>query len=392
MALVINREKCTGCEVCVSVCPFSAIEVVGGIAQEGEGCTACGTCVEKCPFEALSLPENSQARSKAFRDQGVWVFAEQHEGKLAEVSLEILGEGRRLADTLGVELAAVLPGYGIDSLALELFAYGADKVYVAEDKALEHYTTEAHVQVLTNIVQKERPEIMLVGVTTTGRDLAPRLAARLHTGLTADCTGLEIDKEERLILQTRPAFGGNLMATIVCPEGRPQMSTVRPGVMKKAEIDPTRSGQVIKVKPEIAKENLKKVFRKLVPAVKKDIRLEEAEVVVSGGRGVGGVEGFQLLGCLAAKLGGELGGSRIAVENGWVPQESQLGQTGKTVRPRVYIACGISGAIQHVAGIKDSDYIIAINKDPDAPIFKVADLGIVADWREVVTQLLEVAV
>jgi electron transfer flavoprotein alpha subunit len=388
MILIIEPKLCSGCEVCTVVCPFTAIKVIDGIAKEDDGCSGCGACIEHCPTGAIKMAENGAAAVKAQVPRGVWVYAEQFRGVLARVSLELLGEGRHLADTLDVELAAVLVGADVADLARELIACGADKVYLLQDRALEHYNTEVYSRVLHDLARNEQPEIILIGATTTGRDLAPRLAAQLRAGLTADCTRLDIDLEERLLLQTRPAFGGNLMATIICPKSWPQMATVRPGVMKALQADYTRQGQIIRIKPQVNLSDRKKVFRALFPALHKHVRLEEADIIVSGGRGIGGPEGFKLLSRLAGELGGEVGGSRIAVEQGWIPQENQVGQTGKTVRPKLYLACGISGAIQHVAGMKGSDYIIAINKDPQAPIFGVADLGIVADYKEVVTSWL----
>ncbi|MBS3975284.1 MAG: electron transfer flavoprotein subunit alpha [Syntrophomonadaceae bacterium] len=388
MALIIEPKICSGCELCIAVCPFNAIEIVNGTAQESDGCSGCGACVEHCPAGAIKIAENGNGAFKSQIPRDVWVYAEQFRGVLARVSLELLGEGRRLADILGVQLAAVLVGSNVESLASELIAYGADQVYLVQDRAKEHYITEVYARALYDLVKSEKPEIFLIGATTTGRDLAPRLAAQLQTGLTADCTKLEVDLEARLLLQTRPAFGGNLMATITCPTAWPQMATVRPGVMKGLQADLTRKGQVVKVKPRINPADLQKVFHSLVPALHKHVKLEDADIIVSGGRGIGGPEGFKLLSRLARELGGEVGGSRIAVEQGWIPQENQVGQTGKTVRPKLYLACGISGAIQHVAGMKGSNYIIAINKDPQAPIFGVADLGIVADYKEVVTSWL----
>lgn len=321
--------------------------------------------------------------------KGVWVYAEQRHGKLMPTSLELLGEGRKLADDLGVELSALLVGNEVEYLCAELNYYGADKVYLAEHELLEEYTTDGYTKVIVDAVNEYKPEIILIGATNIGRDLGPRLAARLNTGLTADCTGLAIDKEKRIILQTRPAFGGNIMATIITPNHRPQMSTVRPGVMRKAKKDDSRPVAVEKIKCKLSAEDIHTTVLEVVKAAKQIVNLVEAEFIVSGGRGLGGPEGFKLLQQLADELGGVVGSSRAAVDSAWISQDHQVGQTGKTVRPRVYIACGISGAIQHLAGMQNSDCIIAVNKNPDAPIFKVADYGIVGDLFKVVPMMVE---
>lgn len=321
--------------------------------------------------------------------KNVWVFIEQRQGILQNVSIELLGEGRKIADTLGVELFGVLLGNNVLKLSKELIEYGADKVYVAEDILLEKYTTDGYATVISNMINEFKPEIVLVGATNIGRDLAPRISARVDTGLTADCTQLEVDIETRTLLQTRPAFGGNLMATIVTTEFRPQMSTVRPGVMKKADRQAGRTGEVIVVEPKLMKEHVRTEVIEVIKAAKKGVAIEEAEIIVAGGRGLGKAEGFELIKKLADKLGGEVGASRACVDNGWIDQSHQVGQTGKTVRPRIYIACGISGAIQHVAGMHDSDIIIAINKNPEALIFKTAHYGIVGDLYKVIPAIID---
>ncbi|WIV10422.1 electron transfer flavoprotein subunit alpha/FixB family protein [Proteiniborus sp. MB09-C3] len=321
--------------------------------------------------------------------KNVWVFIEQRQGVLQNVSIELLGEGRKIADTLGVELCGVLLGNNVLKLSKELIEYGADKVYVAEDILLEKYTTDGYATVISNMINEFKPEIVLVGATNIGRDLAPRISARVDTGLTADCTQLEVDIETRTLLQTRPAFGGNLMATIVTTEFRPQMSTVRPGVMKKADRQAGRTGEVIVVEPKLMKEHVRTEVIEVIKAAKKGVAIEEADIIVAGGRGLGKAEGFELIKKLADKLGGEVGASRACVDNGWIDQSHQVGQTGKTVRPRIYIACGISGAIQHVAGMHDSDVIIAINKNPEALIFKTAHYGIVGDLYKVIPAIID---
>jgi electron transfer flavoprotein alpha subunit len=321
--------------------------------------------------------------------KGVWVFAEQRDGNLQKVSLELLGKGRELADKLGVTLTAVLLGNDIDNVTKELAAYGADKVIYAENPLLKHFTTDGYTKVICDLAVDFKPEAILVGATFIGRDLGPRIAARLATGLTADCTSLDIDPENRNLLMTRPAFGGNLMATIVCGDHRPQMSTVRPGVFEKSVRNPERKGKIIKVAAKITEEDIRVKVLEVVKACKDCLDIGEAKVIVSGGRGIGNKEGFKLLEELAAVLDGTVAGSRAAIDNGWLDKARQVGQTGKTVRPHLYIACGISGAIQHLAGMQDSDYIIAVNKDADASIMKVADLAIVGDYKKVIPELIE---
>ncbi len=321
--------------------------------------------------------------------KNVWVFIEQRQGILQNVSIELLGEGRKIADKLGVELCGVLLGNNVTDLSKELIEFGADKVYVAEDILLENYITDGYATVISNMIDELKPEIVLVGATNIGRDLAPRISARVDTGLTADCTQLEVDVETRTLLQTRPAFGGNLMATIITTEFRPQMSTVRPGVMKKADRQEGRAGEVIVIEPKLTKELVRTEVIEVIKAAKKGVAIEEAEIIVAGGRGLGKAEGFELIKKLADKLGGEVGASRACVDNGWIDHSHQVGQTGKTVRPRIYIACGISGAIQHVAGMQNSDVIIAINKNPDALIFKTAHYGIVGDLYKVIPAIID---
>ncbi|AKA69756.1 electron transfer flavoprotein subunit alpha/FixB family protein [Clostridium scatologenes] len=321
--------------------------------------------------------------------KGVWVFAEQRDGKLQKVSLELLGKGRELADKLGVELTAILLGSDIDDIAKELVAYGADTVLYADSKLLKHFTTDGYTKVIYDLVKKLKPEALLVGATFIGRDLGPRIAARLSTGLTADCTGLDIDSETRHLQMTRPAFGGNLMATIECAANRPQMSTVRPGVFEKLQKDVSRAGKIEKINADIVEDDIRTKVIEVIKSAKDIVDIGEAKVIVSGGRGIGSKEGFEMLKELANVLDGTVAGSRAAIENGWLDKAYQVGQTGKTVRPNLYIACGISGAIQHLAGMQDSDYIIAINRDADAAIMKVADLGLVGDYKKIIPELID---
>lgn len=322
--------------------------------------------------------------------KGVWVFAEQRDGKLQKVSLELLGKGKEIAGKLGVELTAVLLGYNTDKMAEELLAHGADKVLAADSKLLEHFTTDAYAKVICDLVNERKPEILFVGATFIGRDLGPRMAARLSTGLTADCTALDTDSETKNLLATRPAFGGNLMATIECAERRPQMATIRPGVFEKLPEDKASvsSSKIEKVSVDLKEDDIRTKVLNVVKLAKDAVDIGEAKVLVAGGRGVGSKENFAKLKELADVLGGTIAASRAAIEKEWVDKDLQVGQTGKTVRPQLYIACGISGAIQHLAGMQDSDYIIAINKDAGAPIMKVADLAIVGDLNKVVPELI----
>jgi len=319
----------------------------------------------------------------------VWVYAEQRQGIITSVVFELLGEGRKIANETNSKLCAFLIGDHVDSLAKELIENGAQKVYIAQSPLLEKYTTDGYTKALADAINQYKPEIVLYGATHIGRDLAPRVAARVNTGLTADCTKLEIDPEEKKLMQTRPAFGGNLMATIICPNHRPQMSTVRPGVMDKAVRNPDNQGEIIKVALQLDASDIKTTVTKIVKHKKAMVSLTDAEYIISGGKGLGSPDGFKMLHELADVLDGTVGASRAAVDAGWIDHMNQVGQTGTTVKPKIYFACGISGAIQHLAGMSESDIIIAINKNPMAPIFEVADYGIVGDLNEVVPMLIE---
>jgi electron transfer flavoprotein alpha subunit len=387
MPVIVNADKCKGCEECISSCPFDAIVMKEEKAFINEFCQACMACVSVCPDGAIIEVEKEVPRGTDIGGyKGVWIFAEQRGGKVSSVAYELLGIGRKLADDRGAILSAVLFGSS-DTEAKELVGWGADKVYHAKDPIFDHFNDEPYSQLLASLIREHRPEIVLVGATPLGRSFVPRVAAGLRTGLTADCTSLSIDKATGNLLQVRPAFGGNIMATILCPNNRPQMATVRPRVMKRGIYDEGRAGEIIDVKAGGLTSRTK-----VVATVKEvsdvAVNLQEADIIVSGGRGLGDPKGFKLIQDLAEIFGGAVGSSRAAVDAGWIPYRHQVGQTGKTVCPKIYFACGISGAVQHLVGMQSSDIIIAINKNPEAPIFNVATYGIVGDLYEVVPLLI----
>ena len=328
-------------------------------------------------------------RGETEMSKDVYVIAEQRDGKIQKVGLELIGEATKLAKDLGEQVVAVLLGSNITDKAQELIQHGADKVVVVDDPMLEKYATEPYAKAITEVIKACEPEIVLYGATSIGRDLAPRVSARVHTGLTADCTKLAINEETKLLHMTRPAFGGNIMATIVCKNHRPQMATVRPGVMAALAKDETRTGEVVNFKVDFVPADMNVEIIEEVKETKKTVDITEAKVLVSGGRGIGSPEFFGELQKLADVLGGEVSSSRANVDAGWIEKDRQVGQTGKTVRPDLYVACGISGAIQHVAGMESSEYIVAINNNDTAPIFDVADLGIVGDVKAIVPKLTE---
>lgn len=319
----------------------------------------------------------------------IWVIGEQREGKIHPVTIELIGEAKKLANEINKKVVVVVAGYEIDEEVNKLLYYGVDKVIYISSPLLKNFSTDGYSISISNLILERKPEIVLVGATSIGRDLGPRIAAKVGTGLVADCTMLDIDPEDKKLLQTRPAFGGNLMATIICPINRPQMATVRPGVMKKAAHINSPTGAVEVVTPAITEADIVAKVVKIMKSSKKTVDLTDAKIIVSGGRGVKGPEGFELIKALAEKLGGEVGASRACVDSGWIDGMHQIGQTGTTVRPEIYFACGISGAIQHLAGMSDSKYIVAINIDPTAPIFNVCDLGIVGDLKEVIPAMIE---
>jgi len=388
MGIQIDLDKCTGCGDCVPVCPFALLEIVDDKVQLKEGCTLCGACQEACDYGAIVIEAVAEAPAAGDSHQGIWVFAEQRDGRLKSVAYELLSKGRQLADTLKTELYAICFGHDIDDVE-QLIAYGADKVYLVDNPALAYPQEDLYVKQLVELIQQYKPEIVIAGATPLGRSFIPRVAAILGTGLTADCTGLEIDLSRRLLLQTRPTFGGNIMATIICEAKRPQMSTVRPRVFKKHKPAGGRKGQIIKVDFNSKSITSRTRLLDFVEDLTERVKLEDADIIVSGGRGLGKAENFQLLKELAAVMGAALGSSRPPVDDGWIPYSHQVGQTGKTVCPKLYFACGISGAVQHLAGMQTSDTIVAINNDPNAPIFEVATFGIVGDLFKVVPMLIE---
>ena len=328
-------------------------------------------------------------RGELKMSKDVYVIAEQRDGKIQKVSVELVGEATKLAKDLGEKVVAVLLGSNVTDKAQELIQYGADKVVVVDDPMLEKYATEPYAKAVTAVIKEFEPEIVLYGATSIGRDLAPRVSARVHTGLTADCTKLAINEETKLLHMTRPAFGGNIMATIVCKNHRPQMATVRPGVMSALAKDETRTGEVVNFKVDFVPADMNVEIIEEVKETRKTVDITDAKVLVSGGRGIGSPEFVPVLQEAADVLGGIVSGSRPVIEAGWLSKERQVGQTGKTVRPNLYLACGISGAIQHVAGMESSEVVISINKDDNAAIFSVSDLGVVGDVKVILPKLIE---
>ena len=378
--ICVIREKCVACGACITACPFAAIALQDQVAViDVNRCNLCGACVEACSLAAIEIARTAAVNLDLDSYKGIWVFAEQKDNLIQSITYELLGEGRKLADVLGMELSAVLLGHTIQNQVPALKLRGADRIYLVDRAELAYFQDEPYANVLIDLVRRHKPAILLCGATTIGRSLAPRVAVTLNTGLTADCTELATDPATGGLLQTRPTFGGNIMATIICPNHRPQMATVRHKVMKEAGIVEGRSTEIIL--EQVAYELVQSRTRRLRFELEQEttINISEANIIVSGGRGLQAAENFSLIRELAEVLGAGVGSSRAAVDAGWIPYSHQVGQTGKTVCPKIYIACGISGQIQHLAGMSSSDLIIAINKDKDAPIFNVANYGIVGD-------------
>jgi electron transfer flavoprotein alpha subunit len=388
MTVWIESDLCNGCKRCLKTCPYDAVAMVEGKARISERCTSCGACLAVCPQAAIETDVEPR-RIPDFSDRkGVWVFAEQRDGQLHRVSLELLGKAQELARDLHEDVSAVLLGSQVAKLSQTLINHGADRVYLKELKALKDYRTTAYAKILTELIKTYKPSMLLMGATHMGRDLAPRVSIQTGAGLTADCTDLTIDPDEGILLQTRPAFGGNVMATIANRYSRPQMATVRPGVMQPASRSP-RNGEVVRFQTSLKEREIGTKVLEKVKEKARGVGLHAAKVIVAAGRGVGSKQAMKQIFSLAEVMGGDVAGTRIIVEQGWLPSEKQVGQTGQTVRPDIYIACGISGAIQHRAGMLASRYIIAINTDKAAPIFDIADWGLVGDLHEIVPRMTD---
>ncbi len=384
-------DKCIGCKKCVPACPVGIISMEGKMAVIGDGCIVCGQCEDICPVNAIVI--NREVNTDGLPDvndfRHIMVYAETAGGSLMSVGKELISEAKLLSQDLGCEVWAVLVGKGIKNHANECISYGADKVYVIEGDEFEEYTNDAYTEAFTKLINETKPEIVLMGATSVGRSLAARIAVRIQTGLTADCTHLGIDLKKKILLQTRPAFGGNIMATITCENYRPQMATVRPKVMKLGEPDTSRKGEIIDFAVDIKAVDIRTKILEVIRSGEEKVNLADAEIIVSGGRGLKKPENFKMLYELAELLNGAVGASRAVVDSEWIESFHQVGQTGKTVQPKIYIAVGISGAIQHLAGMSSSDVIVAINSDENAPIFNVATYGIVGDAMEVVPALIK---
>lgn len=404
MSIHIISEKCTGCSLCVKVCPFDAIRIMDrpegrGLASDKQSqkkatidlnkCNLCGACVHVCKFKAIVLEKPTQACNLAdIKDyKGIWVFIEQKNGKIQSIAYELLGKAQELAKKLNCQVSGVLIGHNLDVHLDELAWHGADNIYLVEAPEIANFQDEPYTRILIKLIEKYKPEILLCGATSIGRSLIARVAIKIKAGLTADCTGLDIDPEKKILLQTRPAFGGNIMATIISPNYRPQMATVRHKVMQPMAPDKHRKAKIIRENFDASIYASRTKLLDIVEEVETLVNIAEADIIVSGGRGMGNTENFKLLEEFAHVLGAAVGSSRAAVDAGWMPYSHQVGQTGRTVAPKIYFACGISGQIQHIVGMSSSKIIVAINKDPEAPIFKYATYGIVGDLFQIIPAL-----
>jgi electron transfer flavoprotein alpha subunit len=398
-SIKVLNDKCVGCGQCAGACPFGAISMVGRPEHPKKfklavidlnKCTYCGTCFQTCKFNSIKIKKDvTQAGVDKSEYKGVWVYAEQRHGEIAGVVYELLNEGKRLSKQLGTTLSAVLIGDNIKSKVQDLISRGADKVYVCDDPIFIEFQDDTYTSILTQLIKKEKPEIILMGATNIGRSFASRVAARIHTGLTADCTSLEIDLETRNLQQTRPAFGGNIMSTILTTAHRPQMCTVRHKVFKEAKVEEGRKGEIVDCKIDVATLVNRTKFLGFIKDESSNVNIGDADIIVAGGRGLGKSEGFKLLKDLAELLGGAVGASRAAVDSEWISYSHQIGQTGKTVAPKVYIACGISGQIQHTVGMNSSDIIIAINKDASCPMMQTATYALEGDLYEIIPNIIK---
>ncbi len=390
MSIQIIIEKCTGCTLCVQACPFDAIRIMDKKAYiDLNKCTLCGACKDACKFKAVLLEKTPAICAiPDIKDyKGIWVFVEQKNGKVQSVAYELLGKAHELAKKLSCQVSAVCIGNKLDDQLDEIIWHGADNIYLVEAPEIANFQDEPYTNILVELIKKYKPEILLCGATSIGRSLIARVAIKIKAGLTADCTGLDIDPEKKILLQTRPAFGGNIMATIISPNYRPQMATVRHKVMQPITPDKHRKGKIIRESFDSSLYASRTKLLDIVDEIESLVNITEADIIVSGGRGMGGAENFKLLEELAHALGAAVGSSRAAVDSGWMPYSHQIGQTGRTVAPKIYFACGISGQIQHLVGMSSSKIIIAINKDPDAPIFKYATYGIVGDLFQIIPAL-----
>jgi electron transfer flavoprotein alpha subunit len=390
MSIKIIIEKCTGCRLCINACPFDAINMVDKKAVvDLNKCTLCGACKDACKFEAIVIEKTKTVcvRPNIEDYKGVWVFIEQKKGKIQSVAYELLGKAQGLARQLKCQVSAIFIGNNLEDQTETLFWHGADNIYLVQSPELANFQDEPYTKIIESLIQKYKPEIVLCGATAIGRSLISRVAVKINAGLTADCTGLDIDLEKNILLQTRPAFGGNIMATIITPHHRPQMSTVRHKVMQPTEPDKNRKGRIIRENFDPVLYTSRTKLIDIVQDLETLINIAEADIIVSGGRGLGNPENFKLLEELAQVLGAAVGASRAAVDAGWMPYSHQVGQTGRTVAPKIYFACGISGQIQHLVGMQSSKIIVAINKDPQAPIFNVATYVIVGDLFELIPAL-----